>query len=197
MLDDHLVAWCATRAQVPWHEVRYGSGWPADAVCGWRDGMAHRIGTVERARDPERARRLRAAYAALRKDVQAGALLDFRLLATWQRAVLGVNSVPFRGGPAFAKGGRERYGLARDTQGRLERCLVDSTEAGLPVSARAARAYLDVCFFYPFTDGNARSALLALVFILVKEGVVLDEVGPIAPVQRFAGDAGGSHGRRQ
>ncbi|MEU0059386.1 Fic family protein [Streptomyces sp. NPDC006334] len=31
------------------------------------------------------------------------------------------------------------------------------------MAARAARAYLDVAFFHPFTDGNARTALLTLV----------------------------------
>ncbi|MET7621918.1 hypothetical protein [Streptomyces sp. NPDC005408] len=34
-------------------------------------------------------------------------------------------------------------------------------------------AYLDVCFFHPFGDGNARSAFLALIFVLDREGVAL------------------------
>ncbi|WP_338676587.1 hypothetical protein V1460_29165 [Streptomyces sp. SCSIO 30461] len=41
---------------------------------------------------------------------------------------------------------------------------------------RLARAYPDVCFFHPFDDGNARSALLTLVFVLAREGVALDDV---------------------
>lgn len=62
------------------------------------------------------------------------------------------------------------------------------------MAARAARAYLDVCFFHPFADGNARSALLALVFILATDAIVLDQVAPIAQVQRFADDARGALG---
>ncbi|WP_311774568.1 Fic family protein [Streptomyces sp. AK010] len=44
------------------------------------------------------------------------------------------------------------------------------------MTARAARAYLDVCFFHPFDDGNARSAFLALIFVLAREGIALDGV---------------------
>ncbi|WP_306364834.1 Fic family protein [Nocardia sp. CC227C] len=61
-------------------------------------------------------------------------------------------------------------------------------------AARAARVYLDVCFFHPFADGNARSALLALAFVLARDGIVLDEVGPVAQVQRPADDAEGALG---
>ncbi|MEU6324369.1 hypothetical protein [Streptomyces sp. NPDC047009] len=33
-----------------------------------------------------------------------------------------------------------------------------------------------MCFFHPFDDGNARSAFLALVFVLAREGIALDGV---------------------
>lgn len=46
-----------------------------------------------------------------------------------------------------------------------------------PVTARAARAYLDICFFHPFDDGNARSAFLILLFVLAREGITLNGVG--------------------
>nr|WP_246112225.1 Fic family protein [Streptomyces hawaiiensis] len=46
----------------------------------------------------------------------------------------------------------------------------------LPLTARAARAYLDVCFFHPFDDGNARAAFLTLIFVLAREGIALDGV---------------------
>ena len=32
-------------------------------------------------------------------------------------------------------------------------CQADTTE---PAALRAVRAYLDVCFFHPFDDGNSR-----------------------------------------
>ncbi|MFF4367042.1 Fic family protein [Streptomyces sp. NPDC001594] len=86
-----------------------------------------------------------------------------------------------RARPAFAKHGRERYGIAPGTPARFDACLAESTrgagEAPLPLPARAVRAYLDVCFFHPFDDGNARCAFLALVFVLAREGAALDSVG--------------------
>ncbi|MCX4983884.1 Fic family protein [Streptomyces sp. NBC_00572] len=45
------------------------------------------------------------------------------------------------------------------------------------LAARAAGAHLDTCFFHPFPDGNARSAFLALIFVLAREGVALEGVG--------------------
>lgn len=93
--------------------------------------------------------------------------------------------------PAFAKGGRERYGLAPDTRARFERCLSESTQPDLPLPARAARTYLDILFFHPFQDGNARAALLALAFVLAREGVPLDQVHPLHTT-RWADDTEGA-----
>lgn len=179
---------------MPWADVRHGLGWPAGPVRGRRDGIEDRIAKVEYARDPARARRLSAAYELMRDDAAADQVLDFDRLAAWQRAVLGVTAAPFRDAPAFAKGGRERYGLDAQTPERFAQCLADSGNRDVPVAARAARVYLDVCFFHPFADGNARSALLASAFVLAKDGVVLDEVGPIAQVWRRADDAEGAAG---
>ncbi len=96
---------------------------------------------------------------------------------TLQQHVLGTPHPPaFRTLPAFAQGGRERYGIGPDTRARLDACLAESAADGpgaLPLTARAARAYLDVCFFHPFDDGNARCALVALLLVLAREGVGL------------------------
>ncbi|MFE3542387.1 Fic family protein [Nocardia sp. NPDC059177] len=163
-------------------------------MTGRRDGLRHRIDTVERARNPWRAARLGEAYELLRADAAGSRALDFELLATWQCIVLGVDRAPFRDGPAFAKQGREHYGLDAQTPAHFAKCLADSRTPDLPVAARAARLYLDVGFFHPFTDGNARAALLALTFVLARAGIVLDEVGPIAQVHRFADDLEGALG---
>lgn len=40
---------------------------------------------------------------------------------------------------------------------RPDACRAYDAARPLPLTARAARAYLDVCFFHPFDDGNARS----------------------------------------
>ncbi|MFB4279523.1 hypothetical protein ACBJ59_29840 [Nonomuraea sp. MTCD27] len=64
------------------------------------------------------------------------------------------------------------------------------------MTARAARAHLDVCFFHPFGDCNARAAFLALLFVLAREGVALDDVSLLRRVSFQAGapeDPPGAH----
>ncbi|MGA5895246.1 Fic family protein [Streptomyces venetus] len=175
---DHLERWLAVRETVPWQEASdCGRDEP---VTPSRDGAAEDIRAFDGALDPIRAQGLLAALDLLRTDAARGASLDFELLQCWQQHVLGTpHPPPFRDRPAFAKQGRERYGVGPDTRARLDACLAQSArhvERPLPLTARAARAYLDVCFFHPFDDGNARSAFLALVFVLAREGVALDGV---------------------
>lgn len=176
---DHLRRWLEVREVVPWHEASdRGTGAPA-AVS--RDGATEDIRAFDGAIDPARADGLLAALELVRLDAARGAPLDFELLRRWQQHVLGVPEPPqFRSLPAFAKGGRERYGINPDTRTRLDGCLSESQAADgrvPPVTARAARAYLDVCFFHPFDDGNARSAFLALLFVLAREDITPNGVG--------------------
>ncbi|MYY80904.1 hypothetical protein GT044_06415 [Streptomyces sp. SID335] len=112
-------------------------------------------------------------------------------MAGWQRQVLAAAQAPFRVGDAYAKAGRERYGLTSRTQADFDSCLRETTDPDIPLSARAARAYLDVAFFHPFDDGNARAALLALVHVLAREDIVLPEVGPLQTT-RYADDPAGA-----
>lgn len=184
MPPDQLALWCRTRSRVPWHSVDDPRPGPGDRVVGTRDGVSHLIRTTERDRDPARARRLLRALDELRSDLSAGRALDFAALRRWQGHVLGTEHPAFRTGPAFAKGGRERYGLDADTPRQFEECLREAGDPAVPLPGRAARAYLDVCFFHPFEDGNARAALLALTFVLARSGVVLDQVGPIRRLGR-------------
>ncbi|MEX0172046.1 Fic family protein [Streptomyces sp. LMG1-1-1.1] len=98
--------------------------------------------------------------------------------------------VRFRQGDAFAKGGRERYVLTPHTEHDFEQCLRDSADLRVPLASRAARAYLDVAFFHPFPDGNARLAMLTLAYVLELEGVRLDNVGPLQTTRYADDDAG-------
>ncbi|WP_327304865.1 Fic family protein [Streptomyces sp. NBC_01298] len=176
--QDHLQRWLAARESVPWHEVQDGG--KDGPVVPLRDGVAKDIQAFDAAIDPARAQGLLSALEVVRADAARGARLDFALLSSWQQHVLGTPQPPlFRTSPAFAKGGRERYGIGPDTPARFATCLAESvSDVGRPLglTARAARAYLDICFFHPFDDGNARSALLALVFVLAREGIALDGV---------------------
>ncbi|MFF7098434.1 Fic family protein [Streptomyces rubradiris] len=175
---DHLERWLAVRETVPWQKAPEGGR--NEPVTPSRDGAAQDIRAFDGALNPARARGLLTALELLRTDAACASSLDFELLQRWQQHVLGTPQPPsFRDLPAFAKGGRERYGISPDTRARLEACLAQSapdTGRPLALTARAARAYLDVCFFHPFDDGNARSAFLTLVFVLAREGVALDGV---------------------
>ncbi|MQS16554.1 Fic family protein [Streptomyces kaniharaensis] len=174
---DHLRSWLALRGTVAWPEPSPQAG--DGPVTAERDGAAEDIRHFDAALDPARAAGLLTALDLLRADAARGARLDFDLLRGWQQHILGTpEPPPFRTLPAFAKEGRERYGIAPDTRAHLDKCLAESAADGeLPLIARAARAYLDVCFFHPFDDGNARAAFLTLVFVLAREGVTLEGVG--------------------
>ncbi|MGA5566367.1 Fic family protein [Streptomyces platensis] len=148
--------------------------------------MATRVG-----RDSEGTVRVLTALDLAFADAEQGRPLTFALMAKWQRTVLGRDLVGFRTMPAFAKGGRERYGLAPDTRARFERCLSESAQPDMPLPSRAARTYLDTLFFHPFEDGNGRAAILALAFVLAREGVLLDQVHPLQTT-RWADDAEGA-----
>ncbi|GHF39453.1 hypothetical protein GCM10018790_16580 [Kitasatospora xanthocidica] len=189
-LPDHLERWLAVRADVDWPTPSAEAG--HGPVTPVRDGAAADVRAFDRPIGVARADGLLAALDLLRADAARGAALDFELLRGWQRHVLNApEPPPFRTLPAFAKRGLERYGIGPDTRARLDACLAESAAgsraeggagndadgaAPLPLIARAARAYLDVCFFHPFDDGNARAAFLALVFVLAREGVGLDGV---------------------
>ncbi|MGW2253276.1 Fic family protein [Kitasatospora sp. NPDC001660] len=188
MTADALAQWRVVRERVDW-----ASAGPAHVapVVPRRDGLVSWIDGPVRSRDPERADRLLAATALSRAQALLRRPLTPALLTGWQRRVLGTSDVAFREGDAFAKRGRERYGLTAATWQDFARCLEQSSDPALPLASRAARAYLDVAFFHPFPDGNARSALLTLSYVLDVEGVRLDLVEPLQTT-RYADDAAGA-----
>ncbi|MEV7602856.1 cell filamentation protein Fic [Kitasatospora sp. NPDC089797] len=174
-LPDHLECWLAVRESVPWPDDEDSAdGGPTTPA---RDGAAADFRSFDAAVDPARAAGLLTALELVRADAARGAALDFELLRGWQQHVLDTPEPPrLRAHPAFAKGGKERYGIGPETRTRLDACLAQAADSRLSLAARTARAYLDVCFFHPFDDGNARSALLTLLFVLARAGVTLDSV---------------------
>ncbi|UWE10273.1 Fic family protein [Actinacidiphila bryophytorum] len=192
--SDHLARWLEVRATERWADVPDGG--QGGAFTPVRDGAAEDFRDFDARIDPARAAGLLAALDLVRADAARGAVLDTGLLAGWQQHILATPQPPaFRTLPAFAKGGRERYGIAPDTRARLDACLAEAaSEGALPLPARAARAYLDVCFFHPFDDGNARCAFLTLLFVLSREGAGLAHVGLLRRITVQAGVAG--EGRR-
>jgi hypothetical protein len=156
------------------------------------DGHRRFIDGPERARDPQRARRMATALDAARAAAIRGKALDFAELARFQRIILDLPAAEFRRGDAFAKQGRERYALDADTRERFEGCLEEARDRSVPVAVRAARVYLDVCFFHPFTDGNARAARIALDHVITAERLALHTMEPIVLVSRAANDGLGA-----
>ncbi|WP_203995134.1 hypothetical protein [Virgisporangium aurantiacum] len=180
--------WQRVRERVPWREI---VPHPPVPVSAGRDGFARFVrGTA--GRDPDRAGRLLAAHDDVRREAAGGADLSLGVLARWNAVLRGVPVAGFRRGPACAKNGRERYGLHADTEHRFVSCLLEAADPATPVTARAARAYLDVAFFHPFDDANARLAGLVLRFMLLRGRVELDDVAPILTVVRRADDAEGA-----
>ena len=157
---------------------------------------AHRrwIDTVDEGRDAKRAARLRAALEQCRASARSGDRLTFETLATWQAILLGTQGEQFRTTDAFAKGGRERYAIASDTRSRFEAALDEANDLRVAAATRAAKAYLDVCFFHPFEDGNARAARLVLDHVLMRAGLALHAVEPVFVVSRAADDPRGAWG---
>ncbi|BAL88296.1 hypothetical protein AMIS_30760 [Actinoplanes missouriensis 431] len=187
-MPDQLRAWQEVRERVPWHDLVPHLDTPVRAI---RDGfLAHAaIGA-----DRRRQELLLTAYRDVRRAAASGAALTPQLTGRWNATLRGIPAAGFRRGPAFAKNGRDRYGLHTDTPHRYGRSLTEAADPAIPVAARAARSYLDVAFFHPYDDGNARLAGLVLHFVLLRAGVELDEAGPILGLVRRADDPEGAAG---
>jgi hypothetical protein len=182
-------------ALATWRRVRQTARWEhaAEHVCGpartARDGIAEHL-----ARGKYGAGHVLAALALVRADAAAGGPLTFARLEAWQREVLAVATAPFRTASAWARAGRERYPYRDELPAAFEACLAEATDPAVPLPSRAARVYLDVLHFHPFVDGNARSAALALYFVLAREGVVLDRAAPLLMTRWPASDPRGAEG---
>ncbi|MBA3398035.1 MAG: Fic family protein [Deltaproteobacteria bacterium] len=168
---------------------------PALPVRG--DGHARFIDTVDRARDPERAERMAAALLLVRDSAARRMPLTVDQLAEWQGVVLGGSApAPLRTTDAYAKGGRERYAITFGFHDELARVLDeayrDATDPQLPIAMRAARVYLDICFYHPFADGNARAARLAFDHVVSSAGFAIEQAAPLFTLARAADDAQGT-----
>ncbi|KAH3742997.1 Fic family protein [Pelomyxa schiedti] len=187
-----------------WLRIRNSFSWlipeKSTLPTAGRDGHVEYITTHDAKRDPARATNMMTALSQAREAAARGVPLTFELISTWQQTVLGTATVPkFRTTDAFAKEGSERYPYTATTQAQFTSALsqsegtsnsAESTTASsasapspsarqLGTIAGAARAYLDVCFFHPFEDGNARCARLVLDFILHKGGLRVTNMEPL------------------
>ncbi|MEU4164843.1 Fic family protein [Actinoplanes sp. NPDC026670] len=184
---DALANWRRVRQQARWDLATEHVTEPARTG---RDGITSLLANQPR----YRADRIRAAFDLVRTDAANGGPLTFERLAAYQRKVLAVASAPFRTRSAWAGFGEEWYGHHDELPEAFEACLAEATDPAVPLPSRAARVYLDVVHFHPFYDGNARSAALALYFVLAREGVVLDGAAPLLMTRWPAADPQGAEG---
>lgn len=187
---DALAEWLRIRPTAFTSLLPHGPAGPVPA-----DGHERFIDEVDRRRDPVRADRMASALVLCRDSARRGMRLTLDQLAEWHAVVVGASSPSeFRTAPAYAKSGRDRYDINPDTQRRFEAALADAH--GGPdshsVAIRAARVYLDVCFFHPFFDANARCARLALDHVLTSSGYALHAAEPVFIVSRGADDRRGA-----
>lgn len=149
---------------------------PWDLRQALKDGHRTYIDSRDRQRSEERASRMHRALSFVRA---ANRPLSWELLTEAQAIVLGDDDVGFRTTDAFAKHGRERYSTFPGLKEKFQRCIAEANDRKLSAVLRAARVYLDVCFFHPFADGNARSARLALDHVLTQDGLSLQVADPV------------------
>lgn len=167
-----------------WLEWR---GSPCDVTL-WRDRKRQkplerrRDGHLHYVREVKRDERMAEALRISRAWADSGRAMSLEELQGWQKIVLG-NAAPLRTTAAFAKGGRECYGYPFEDE--FLRGLDEIHDLQSPTAYRAARAYLDICFFHPFEDGNARSARLLLDALLWREGLTLFVVEPVFQISRL------------
>jgi hypothetical protein len=191
-MTDALELHLAATRRIDWRQLpsdlarRLAALQPAPAACARADAHEEFIAKQD-GRDSGRAARMLAALAVLQEWARQRRSVCWAGLQDVQRIVLGKES-GFRTGIAWAKGGQERYGLWPDLESEFaDKIASDDTDGAHPVAA-AVRLYLDVCFFHPFRDGNARAARLWFGYVLRRGGYRLGFAEPLFLVERWAGD---------
>lgn len=139
---------------------------------------------------PVRTERFEQALVQVRRCTDAGEPLTFARMVAVQGEVLGAPT-GFRTGEAFAHRGAHRYAQASGLEAAfIAKVEADAREARHPV-AHAIRLYLDLCFFHPFPDGNARAARLWLEYMLRRGGLPTPPLAPLVLWPKRPGDAVG------
>jgi hypothetical protein len=138
--------------------------------------------------DPERDARYRTALAEVRSFATSAAPLDLEAMLRIQTIVLG-KPVSLRTTTAFAKGGREAYAWFEGFEDMFRRKITADAVDACHALVRACRLYLDVIFFHPFEDGNARAARLWFEFVLRRARVPVPPIEDVVRLEKPAGDA--------
>ncbi|RJS18691.1 hypothetical protein DRW03_23745 [Corallococcus sp. H22C18031201] len=137
--------------------------------------------------DDTRGPRFRLALALVRALADSGAALTSARLEETQSLLMG-RPVHFRQGEAFAHRGTHRYRYTPDLEATFARKVEEDARDGCHPVAQATRLYLDLCFFHPFPDGNARAARLWLEYVLRRAGLPTPALHPLVLHPKRPGD---------
>lgn len=129
-----------------------------------------------------------SALSRVRTLADARAPLTWARLMEVQTEVLG-RPAAFRTGPAFARGGAHRYLYAPDLEAMFIRKVEADARDGCHPVAQAVRLYLDLAFFHPFPDGNARAARLWFEYSLRRARLPTPPLAPWVLLPKPPGDA--------
>ena len=140
-------------------------------------------------REREKDNRMLEALREARQWARGERALTLNVLRQWHSIFRNEPQAALRTTDALANRGRERYGV--EHLPKFTEKLSEANDTNLAPPWRGALAYLDICFFRPFADGNARLARLALDAILLRAGYALNYVEPVFVVAGAADDAQG------
>lgn len=137
--------------------------------------------------DTAREARFLSALARVRALADAREPLTWARLTEVQAEMLG-RPVGFRTAEAFAHGGAHRYLYAPELEEMFVRKVEADARDGCHPVAQAVRLYLDLAFFHPFPDGNARAARLWFEFILRRARLPMPPLAPWVLLPKTPGD---------
>lgn len=135
-------------------------------------------------RDQERDKAYREALLQVRNLADRQAVLHWNLLKEIQEIVL-QQSITFRQGDAYTK--LDRYTWFPELESMFCRKIATDGSSEVNSIAKAVRLYLDIIFFHPFPDGNARAARLWFEFILRRDRVNLPSLAALARLRKIPG----------
>jgi prophage maintenance system killer protein len=110
------------------------------------------------------------AFGLIQRFASVNKGISFALMQEVQRSVLQCSEAEFRKHTAYTSVRPERYAYFTGIEDLFTRKVKQDDEDDLHPLLKAARLYLDLIFFHPFNDGNARAAMLWLAFSCLRAG---------------------------
>ena len=162
----------------------------AACTVPWRENQHHEIYLTEidtpLHRDHQREKAYQQALSQVRNLADAQAILHWNLLTEIQEIVL-QQSISFRQGDAYVK--LDRYAWFPGLESMFCRKIAADARSEVNSIAKAVRLYLDIIFFHPFPDGNARAARLWFEFVLRRDRVNLPSLTALARLRKIPGSS--------